>query len=399
MNAPARPHAWLPAAPKPGIAVFSSLFFIESLSRAMVATLVPLQSYALLQDAHKVSYLSLGASAFGLLAGLLVPLAVRVLSRRWTYTLGGVTLALAMLAFWTQTITGQVVGMGLRSFGSICLNVTLALYIMDYLSRHQFVRIDSVRMTFATISWSIGPLLGVILLERYGGTVAYGTSALCCAATIALFWWFRLRDPEIIIPAQRPPANPLKYIPRFISQPRLRLAWLIAFGRSSFWTTFFIYGPILMTQAGQSSTVSGLLISASQMMLATALLWGRLGERIGVRATIALCFAGMGLAQLPVGWTDASLPAWTAGCLLLTALFATGLDAVGGVPFYRACRARERASMTSVYRTYLEIGDLIPNVLYAVVLLFLPVGAVFVLCGLSCLAYAAVCWRHLPKGM
>jgi MFS family permease len=388
----------------PGIAVFTSLFFVESIARASVATLVPLQAYALLGDAQKVSYLSLAASAFGLTAGLMVPLVVRLLSRRWTYTLGALTLMSSLAAFWTETITGQVVGMGLRSFGTICLNVTLALYIMDYLSKHQFVRNDAMRMTFATLAWSIGPVLGVVLLERFGKDTAWGFSALFCMATIALFWWFRLRDPDVIIPANEavlppPPVNPLAYVPRFLAQPRLRLAWLVAFGRSSFWTTLFIYGPILIKQSGQPSEIAGLLISASQVMLAAAFFWGKLGERFGVRVTIVICFVGMGLSQLPVGLTDAAMPIATVALLLTTSLFATGLDAVGGVPFYRACRAHERAPMTSVYRTYLEIGDLVPNLIYAVILLFLPVGAVFVLCGLSCLTVAAVCWRYLPKGM
>jgi MFS family permease len=399
MPALERSREWLPAAPKPGIAVFTTLFFFESMARASVATLVPLQAYALLGDAQLVSYLSLGASGFGLIAGLMVPLIVRLFSRRWTYTLGGIALAAAALALATETIAGQVIGMGLRSFGSICLNVTLALYIMDYLSKHQFVRIDSVRMTFATVSWSVSPFLGVVLYERYGGAVAYGWSVACAAAIIALFWYFRLRDPDVLIPAKLPPANPFDYIPRFIAQPRLRLAWLIAFGRSSFWTTFFIYGPILIKQAGLPNEAAGLLISASQLMLLSAVLWGGLAERIGLRKTITLCFAGMALMQLPIGLSGSAVPWLTVACLLATALFAIGLDAVGGVTFYRACRPRERAAMTSVYRTYLEVSDLLPNLVYAVALLYFGVGAVFVLCGLSCLVYASICWQHLPKSL
>ena len=55
---------------------------------------------------------------------------------------------------------------------------------------------------------------------------------------------------------------------RFLAQPRLRLAWLIAFGRSCFWTTFFIYGPLLLVEAGLDKTVGGFMISASQVAAA-----------------------------------------------------------------------------------------------------------------------------------
>ena len=47
-------------------------------------------------------------------------------------------------------------------------------------------------------------------------------------------------------PAPAPLVHPLAAVRRFAAQPRLRLAWAIAFARSAFWMTFFIYVPILM---------------------------------------------------------------------------------------------------------------------------------------------------------
>ena len=177
------------------------------------------------------------------------------------------------------------------------------------------------------------------------------------------------------------------------------LAWLIAFGRSGFWGTLFAYGPILMKKTGEGSDAAGILISLSQLLLITALLWGRIGGRIGLRATITLCFVGMAATLLAAGIAGEHAPLLAGGILLLTSFFATGLDAVGGVPFYRSVRVRERAPMTAVYRTYLEIGDLLPNMAYGVILLWLPLGGVFAVYGLACLAYAAICWRNLPRGL
>ena len=74
-------------------------------------------------------------------------------------------------------------------------------------------------------------------------------------------------------------------------QPRLRLAWLIAFGRSCYWSTFFIYGALLMIEGGLGKTASGILISASQIVLCTAYLFGKISERTGVRMVISLSFA------------------------------------------------------------------------------------------------------------
>ena len=54
---------------------------------------------------------------------------------------------------------------------------------------------------------------------------------------------------------------------RFAAQPRLRLAWAIAFARSAFWTTFFIYVPILMVEGGLGATAGGLAVAAGNLML------------------------------------------------------------------------------------------------------------------------------------
>jgi hypothetical protein len=55
--------------------------------------------------------------------------------------------------------------------------------------------------------------------------------------------------------------------------------------------------------------------------------------------------------------------------------------------------------MTAVYRTYLEIGDLIPNLVFTVLLSWFPLGSVFIANALACLIIAVVAWRSLPRSM
>ena len=389
-TAPARPGLW----------VFSTLFFIEGMARASLATVVPLEAYALLGEARFVSYLGVCLAVFGLAAGLFMPLLIKTLSRRWTYTLGAVTLAVACAAFATSTLSGLAAGMALRAFGALALNISLMLYIMDFVAKHDLVRNDSRRMAVATIGWSIGPYFGVWLFERIGPVAAYGWAASWALMLILAFWVFRLSGPDgAIIPAKSPPANPIEFVPRFLSQPRLLLAWMIAFGRSGFWTTLFVYGPIMMAKTGEGSYAAGLLISLSQVLLITALLWGRIGGRLGLRATITLSFLGMAATLIVAGLIGERAPLLAGAVLLGTSVFAVALDAVGGVPFYRSVRPRERAEMTAVYRSYLEIGDLLPSLVFGIVLIWLPLGSVFTVYGLACVLYAAVCWRWLPRGL
>jgi len=384
---------------RPGLWVFSTLFFIEAMARASLATVIPLQTYDLLHEARYVSYLGFAMAFGGLIAGLGVPLLIARISRRWTYTLGAACLTVAAAVFTAHNLPGQIAGIAIRNFGSLALNIVLMLYIMDFVRKQELVRNDSLRMAFATVGWTIGPFLGVWLYSRIGPAAAFGWSAGWALILIAVFWFFRLSDTAIIIPAKSPPANPLHFVPRFLSQPRLILAWMIAFGRSGFWGTLFVYGPILMKKTGEGSDAAGILISMSQVLLISALLWGRIGGRVGLRATITACFAGMAVTLLAAGLAGEHAPLLAGGVLLVTSFFATGLDAVGGTVFYRAVRARERAPMTAVYRTYLEIGDLLPNLVFGVVLMWLPLGAVFAAYGLACVGFAWACWRWLPRGL
>jgi MFS family permease len=204
---------------------------------------------------------------------------------------------------------------------------------------------------------------------------------------------------EAISPAKTQPSNLLMNVPRFIGQPRLRLAWLIAFTRSAFWTTVFIYGPILMVSTGQSATTSGLLVAALNVSLVTAYPWGRLGERWGVRPVTALCFLLMGASLIATGAAGEAWPLVAGGILIVGSIFASGLDALAAVPFYRAVRPRERPQMTSVYRTFLDIGELLPNLIYGVLLGFFGLGSVFVALGIFALIVCVASWRYVPKSM
>ena len=51
-------------------------------------------------------------------------------------------------------------------------------------------------------------------------------------------------------------------------------------------------------------------------------------------------------------------------------LFAIALDALGSTAFLRAVHAYERPQMSAVYRTYLDLSELLPPLVYSVVLAF-----------------------------
>ena len=85
--------------------------------------------------------------------------------------------------------------------------------------------------------------------------------------------------------------------------------------------------------------------------------------------------------------------------LLAGTTFAVALDAVGSTPFLRAVHAYERPQMNAVYRTYLDLSELLPPFVYAIILGFTGLGGVFVALGFFCAFCAWLSWRHLPRSM
>jgi hypothetical protein len=209
----------------------------------------------------------------------------------------------------------------------------------------------------------------------------------------------RLHDAAVSAVAAKSRASSLANIRHFMAQPRLRLSWLIAFGRSMFWSTFFIYGPIMMVEAGLPKTYGGLLISGSQALLLSAYLFGRIAEVHGVRVVVALAFAVGSVVSIGAGVAGIDQPYVASGLLLIGALAAAALDGVGGIPFLRAVKPHERQRMTPIYRTYIDFSELIPAFLFSLALLQLGIGVVFVIMGLGLAVIGVLSWRYLPRSM
>ena len=62
-------------------------------------------------------------------------------------------------------------------------------------------------------------------------------------------------------------------------------------------------------------------------------------------------------------------------------------------------RAHERAQMTGVYRSYVDLSDLLPSLIYSFVLLAFPLGSVFYILGTWLAIVGLVAWRYLPRSM
>lgn len=388
---------WLRSVSRPGAIVFALMFVLESLARATLLTVIPLQAYALLGEAREVSLLYVLVGVAGLASSFTIPLLIRRFRRRWVYVLGVLLLIATAALLATRTLPGQAVAMLCRAVGAAALNITLSLYVMDYIRKRDLVRSEPLRMGFSAVAWSVGPLLGVTLYERIGHGSAELVSACFSVLLLLYFAYLRLTENPAVAAATRPVADPRANIRRFVAQPRLRLAWTIAFVRSVYWSMFFTYPPVYFVQQGIGGTAAGLLASGGNVLLLMAPLIGRLAGRTGLRRPIMAAMIGSGLMCLlaAIGY---HLPVLVALCLLGGAVGAVTLDALGSVPFLRSVHPYERPQMTTVYRTYIDLADLLPAILYSALLVFFDLHAVFITTGLVMLSGALVA-RWLPRRM
>ncbi len=390
---------WLPAVRPAGARTFASLYGLESFARASVASVIPIQAYDILQNKQSVSILYTVVAILGLSATLFMPMLIERFSRRWIYTAGVLSLILGSVLFLTQSLPGQLLGMLARVMGASALSITLNLYIMDHIRKTEFIQAESLRMAWSMLGWTAGPTLGVLLYTHFGVIAPHAAVVASCTALLALFWHYRLGDNQMIRPGKTRAINPLANIGRFMAQPRLRLAWAIAFGRSCFWTTFFVYSPLLMVVTGEGKLAGGLLVSAGNGLLFTAVFWGRAGKKYGARNVMALAFFAMTACLLLAGFFGERFPLAAGAFLFCCAFFAIALDALGSTAFMRAVRSFERPQMSAVYRTYLDFSELLPPLVYSVVLAFFGLGAVFTTLGVFCAIWGLLTWRYLPKSM
>src|SRR5215469_4427019 len=80
-------------------------------------------------------------------------------------------------------------------------------------------------------------------------------------------WSLRLGENALLMAMRRPPLNPIHYLHRFFAQPRLRLAWTIAAARSSWWSLFYVYTPILAVTTGLGPETGGVVVSIGWIWL------------------------------------------------------------------------------------------------------------------------------------
>ena len=127
-----------------------------------------------------------------------------------------------------------------------------------------------LQMVYAAAPWAMGPMAGVWLYHHWAPAAVSGGGRLCAASCWSAFWVLRLGNGKQITRAKRPAVNPLAYLGRFFSQPRLIAGWLFAVMRSCGWWVYVVYLPIFCIEAGLGDKVGGIALSVTNALLFAA---------------------------------------------------------------------------------------------------------------------------------
>ena len=360
------------------------------------SAIIPVEALTHLGDAQKVSVLFFAISVVGVSGAIAVPLLVYRLGRRLVVILGFALTILSGVFLAIEAPLALIAGAALRVFGFLCIDVVLEIIIMERIPRRNIARFEAVRMFSMGVGLIAGPWLGTALASRVEYWTPFALMVFVLVAVCVYLFHSTLANSLTAQTEGGKPPNPLQFIRRFVKQPRLRLAWLLSFARSAWWTMFFIYSPIYCVEAGLGEESGGIVLSVGSAAILLAPVFGKIGARIGVRLLLSIGYASTGIATVLVAVFAESI--WVGlGFLITAATCAAIIDAVGNALFLRAVRARERAEMTAVFTTYREVAQLAPPGLFSVLLTTFTLPAVFIVSGASMLAMLAFT-RFIPRG-
>jgi MFS family permease len=377
--------------PKPGPGLIAFLFLMDSIARALLSPVIPLEALRLFGSEQKAGLMVSAAGIMGVIATFAIPTLVERWRARRVYLGAIALLAIAPVAMAADGLLGFSAGWFMRSIAAASLLTLLNLYIAAFIPKRQLASSEPLRTFISALAWVGGPWIGV-RLYAIDPRLVFAISGGTALVLLVFFLWLGLEAPTSL--ASR---NPLKNLRRYFSQPRLTLAWILNFGRETWWVTIFNYGPWYLEEAGFPKTSAGDLQSSCTLMLFLTLGLGWAARRIGLRRFMAGAYLLVGLATIGAALASGSPNlVWLA--LLGSALGAVSLDSVAAVTFLRAVRPFERPQMSTVFSIYRDAASVVPPLFFSVLLGFLPLPAVFVAAGIFLLGCSVLALK-LPKSL
>ncbi|MEX2298715.1 MAG: MFS transporter, partial [Dongiaceae bacterium] len=167
-------RAWARQLTVPGAHSIALLYAFDSMTRAALVTVIPLEVFRVLGSARDMSLLFAATGWGGILASLLIPTMIRRFPARQVYIGAAIMMTMVPVLLAASMTVSIALAILFRAFAGICLLNTLNLFITAYIPRQQLTRTEPLRYFYAATAWTLGPVIGGSLLQFVGPLAAYG---------------------------------------------------------------------------------------------------------------------------------------------------------------------------------------------------------------------------------
>lgn len=366
---------WLRHAPTPSVRDFGILSGIEAVVRGILISVFPLVMYHALGDAGMVSSVYFAVGIVSLFIGLMLPGLIRLIPRRWAYTTGALLFVISAGFAIEGSPAAVVAALALNTIATVTVFVCFNAYVLDYIARVELGQCETSRMFYSAIGWTAGPMAGVVSM-KYWAPAPFVISGLAALVLLAVFWRMRLGNGRLITRARGPASNPLKFLSRFLAQPRLITGYVFAIVRSCAWWIYVVYLPIFAIENGLGDQLGGIMLSVTNAALFGAPLIQRWIRRHSIRTAVQIGFASVALF-FGLSAALSGNPLLSVAILFVGSVCMIELDICAGLPFLMAVKPSERTEMSAIYASFRDVsGILTPGVAW-VVLLFTPLAGIF----------------------
>jgi hypothetical protein len=318
----------------------------------------------------------------------------RHVPRRWAYSLG-VLLYVVSAGFGWAGGTWTTLALLCHVTGTATIFVCFNAYVLDNIDKTDYGRLESRRLMFSALGWTIGPVLGVWLL-RVGPAMPFAIVGSGAVLMLAAFWGLGLSGGRVSQQGQHRSANPIGFLRRFLAQPRLVAGWLFAVLRSCGWSVYTVYVGIFAVQSGLGDQVGGIAASLANAGLFLAPLMLRWMHRHSVRHAVRFGFLAGGCTFL-LGALFSPFPMVTVVILVLASYALVLLDVVAGLPFLMAVKPSQRTEMSAVYSSFRDVSGIVTPGLAWLVLQFSPLAGVFAMAGVALLTAWVIAGKLHPE--
>ncbi len=283
---------------KLGLYQLAILFFLISMPKTLLLSLIPVQGLRILGDAQAVSMLYFLVSIVGVVFSVTAPILARKVQIRGVFFFGTTAMLVSVPLLSFDSATLFVSGMLLHVLGFTAMEIALIILVMLKVPRRELNLFEPKRVICSASAYMMGPWLGAYLKSEIAGWLPFAIS--CAFVGVAILYLVSL-DLHRVNRNEKPPksSNPIRHVKRFVVQPRMRLAWALTVGRAGWWNMYFIFVPIYAVTSGLGEVVGGVLLSSGVAIVLSVPYWAWLGRRYGIKRLIFWSALATSTAKLP----------------------------------------------------------------------------------------------------